>query len=213
MDDERTLQKWIWILGLFYGGEILICLTVNYSTYFNALSWKFLTELSLAALSIFFLVLVWKSLRYVLLWKNFSLAKAAVYSMAAIISGIAVNLLVKWLNVKLFHSEVHFYSFFAYLRYPWLGMLLMIVLLPALFEEIAYRGIILESLLHLTDRRRAIMMAALMFAIIHMSFISLFWLVPFAIWLGNVRTREGTIWYGVLIHFFFNLTGCLMELL
>ena len=87
----------------------------------------------------------------------------------------------------------------------------LVAVLPAIFEELAYRGIILQGLFKLAEERQAIFISAFLFAIIHMSFISFFWLLPFAIWLGNVRLKEKTIWYGVLIHFFFNLTACFFE--
>jgi membrane protease YdiL (CAAX protease family) len=90
-------------------------------------------------------------------------------------------------------------------------MILLVAILPALFEELAYRGIILHNLLKLADEKQAIHISAFLFAIIHMSFISMFWLVPFAIWLGNVRTKEKTLWFSVLIHVCFNLTACLFE--
>lgn len=213
MDDVHDINKWVRTLAVFYGTELLICVIVNYTEYFRGLSWLFMTELSLAVLACVFVMLIWNDIRYLFRWKAFSVPKAVVYSMAAVLMAMLVNVLVRWLNQKLFHRETHFYQSFLYLKYPKLVMFMLVVLLPAVFEEIAYRGIILESLLRLSDRRRAILLSAVFFAVIHMSFISFFWLVPFAIWLGNVRYREGTIWYGVLIHFFFNLTACLFEIL
>ena len=213
MDDIADINKWVRTLAVFYGIELLICVTVNYTAYFRGLSWLFLTEVLMGLLAAAFVVLIWKDIRYIFSWKSFSVPKAVVYSTAAVMMAILVNVLIKWLNHKIFKRDIHFYHSFLYLKYPKLGMLLLVVLLPAVFEEIAYRGIILESLFRLSDRRRAILLSAILFAVIHMSFISFFWLVPFAIWLGNIRYREGTIWYGILVHFFFNLTACLFELL
>jgi len=85
--------------------------------------------------------------------------------------------------------------------------------MPALFEELGYRGYLLQTLLKVADKEQAIYISAFLFAIIHMSFISLFWLIPFALFLGFVRTKENTLWYGVSIHFCFNLTACLFDFL
>jgi len=85
--------------------------------------------------------------------------------------------------------------------------------MPALFEELGYRGYMLQTLLKVAEPDQAIYISAFLFAIIHMSFISLFWLIPFALFLGFVRIKEGTLWYGILIHFCFNLTACMFELL
>jgi len=90
-------------------------------------------------------------------------------------------------------------------------MIFLVAFLPAIFEELAYRGVILFCLTKITFERQAILIAAFLFAVVHMSFISFFWLLPFAIWLGNIRLREKTIWYGIVIHFCFNLTACLVE--
>ena len=211
--DIRSMNKWLIVLSTLYGTDLVVCTLAYRTTYFRSLYWSVATELFLGALAVLFVVLLYRDLRYVFSWKNFSFLKAAVYSGAAVLLAIGVNVVVQWVNYKLFHQDVHFYQSFIYLQYPKLAMILRIVLLPAVFVEIAYRGIILESLFRLADRRRAILVGAFLFAIIHMSFISFFWLVPFAVWLGNVRSREGTIWYGVCIHFFFNLTACLFELL
>ena len=213
MDEPEDIDRWVRVVSFFYGADLIICLIANYTTYFQGLKWLLVTELSLGVLACIFVFMIWNSIKRVFRWQSFSLPKAAVYSVAAVLLAILVNVTVRWLNFMLFHRDVHFYQSFLYLQYPRLSMLLLVVLLPAIFEEIAYRGVILESLFRLADRRRAILIAAFLFAIIHMSLISFFWLVPFAVWLGNVRQREGTIWYGVLIHFFFNLTACLFEVL
>jgi membrane protease YdiL (CAAX protease family) len=213
MDDTTDINKWVRILAVFYGIELAVCAIVNYTAYFGGLYWLFITEVSLGFLAAVFLMLILQDIRYIFSWKSFSFPKALVYSAAAVLLAVVVNVLIRWLNRKLFHRDMHFYRSFLYLKYPKLAMLMLVVFLPAFFEELAYRGIILESLLRLADRRRAIFLSAILFAVVHMSFISFFWLVPFAIWLGNVRDREGTIWYGVLIHFFFNGTACLFEIL
>lgn len=206
------MNKWLIVLSALYGTDLVVCTIAYRTTYFRSLYWSVATELFLGALAVLFVLMLYRDLRFLFSWKKFSVLKAAVYSGAAILLAIVVNVVVQWINYRVFHQDVHFYQSFIYLKYPKLAMILRIVLLPAVFEEIAYRGVILESLFRLADRRRAIMVGSFLFAIIHMSFISFFWLVPFAIWLGNVRSREGTIWYGVFIHLFFNLTACLFEL-
>ncbi len=211
MDEVATLNKWIRTLGLFYGIELLTCVVVNYSTFFGGFRWRLFTEMSLGLFALLFVANLWKELRTLFGFSSFSFLKAAVYSGASVLIAIVVNFVVRWVNHAVFHNDVSIYHSFRHLDHPILGMIVLVIVLPAVFEEIAYRGLILESLLQLTDARRAIMISAILFALIHMNFVAVFWLVPFAIWLGNVRYREGTIWYGVLIHLFFNLTACLFE--
>jgi len=86
-----------------------------------------------------------------------------------------------------------------------------VALQPAIFEELAFRGVMQEGLNKITDSRQAIFISAFLFTLLHMSFISFFWLMPFALWLGYIRMKEKTIWYGMIIHFCFNTTACFLE--
>ena len=85
--------------------------------------------------------------------------------------------------------------------------------MPAIFEELGFRGFLLSNLLKITEVDQAVYVSAFLFAIIHLSFISLFWLIPFALFLGFTRIKEQTIWYGVIFHFTFNCTSEILSLL
>lgn len=91
-------------------------------------------------------------------------------------------------------------------------MVLFTAVLPALLEELAYRGYLLQVLMKVMDKQQAIFITSVLFALVHLSVLSLFWLVPFAWLLGHVAVKEKTIWYGVVIHFLFNLTACFFDL-
>ena len=210
-DMANDEHKWVKIVALFYGIDLIVCTTANFFGYFNGLNWLVITQTVLAALTLLFIVLLWKHIRPSLHWKSFAVSKALVYAVAAIIFALIINIAVKWLNKSIFDQDVHYYRSFRHLKYPRLGMIMIVAVLPALFEELGYRGVILLGLFKIFDERQAILISAFLFAVIHMSFISFFWLMPFAIWLGNVRLKEQTIWYGVLIHFCFNITACLFE--
>lgn len=211
MDEVASINRWIRILGFFYGISLFVSVLLNYTTRFRSFGWQVFTQVSLGLLAAGFIAVLWSDLKKLFSGNGFSLAKAAVYSGAAVLASLLVNLAVHWANRLFFHHHIVIYERFLNLQYPTLGMITLLVILPAFFEEIAYRGVVLGSLLPLAEPRRAILLSAVLFAIVHMSFISFFWLVPFSVWLGNVRYREGTIWYGVLIHLFFNLTACLSE--
>lgn len=210
-NDDVQRYKWLRILAVFYGIDIVVCTAINFLDYFRGLDWLIITETVLAVLTMIFVILLWKDLRSLFKWESFTWPKAMVYAVAAVIFAIIVNIAVKWVNKTIFDQEVYYYRSFRHLPYPKLGMILLVAILPAVFEELGYRGVILESLFKISEERQAIFISAFLFAIIHMSFISFFWLLPFAIWLGNIRLKEKTIWYGVLIHFCFNITACLYE--
>jgi membrane protease YdiL (CAAX protease family) len=87
----------------------------------------------------------------------------------------------------------------------------MIAVSPAIFEELAFRGVIQSGLSRMIEPQQTIYLTAFLFAILHMSFFSLFWLIPFAVFLSYVRNKENTLWYGVIMHFVFNATACFFE--
>ena len=209
--NEKQKSKWLKVLVVFYSIDLIVCTIANFIGYFRGLEWLVITEAVLAALTLIFVVFLWKDLKPLLQWKTFTVGKSMAYVVGAVLFAIVVNILVKWLNKSIFDQDVYYYRSFRHLAYPKLGMVTLVALLPAIFEELSYRGIILHGLFKVADKKQAILIGAFLFAVIHMSFISFFWLMPFAIWLGNVRWKEETIWYGVLIHFSFNVTACLFE--
>jgi membrane protease YdiL (CAAX protease family) len=134
------------------------------------------------------------------------------YIGVAVCASLLVNLASGWINRSLFSQDISYYLFFSTNRHSTFVFVLFVAVIPALFEELAYRGYLLPTLLKAIDRQQAIFVTSFLFAIIHLSFLSLFWLIPFALLLGYVSVKENTMWYGVAIHFAFNLTACMFEL-
>jgi membrane protease YdiL (CAAX protease family) len=208
---EAEHNKWLRIVVVFYGIDLVICLMANFLHFFQGLHWLLITEAVLAAITLVFVFIIRKELKPLFRWDSYTLPKATVYAGAAILFAVVVNIIIQWVNKNVFNENVYYYHSFRHLPYPKLEMIALVALLPAVFEELAYRGVILQSLFNIEYEKRAIYISAFLFAIIHMSFVSFFWLLPFAVWLGNIRWKEKTIWYGVLIHFCFNATACFFE--
>jgi membrane protease YdiL (CAAX protease family) len=124
-----------------------------------------------------------------------------------------VHYSVDWLNITLYSRQEEIYSEFSGSYYAGLLLIFFMAVTPALFEELAFRGYLLQVLLKVSDKSQAIYISAFLFSIIHLSFISLFWLIPFALFIGHIRVKENTIWYGIFFHFCFNLTSCLFQIL
>ncbi|MFT5617260.1 MAG: membrane protease YdiL (CAAX protease family) [Arenicella sp.] len=89
--------------------------------------------------------------------------------------------------------------------YPILFSVLFLSFFPAIFEELAFRGIILGSLLKSTTPKMAIFISSLLFALIHFNVIALIWLIPLGMLFGYFRYKYGSIWYCILGHFAYNL--------
>lgn len=83
--------------------------------------------------------------------------------------------------------------------------------LPALIEEFAMRGVVMQSLRKYGDWF-AIIMSSLVFALLHGNMVQ----IPFAfiagIAIGYAVTVTGSMWTGVLIHFLNNLASIVMQI-
>lgn len=95
-----------------------------------------------------------------------------------------------------------------------LGMVMytvQIAFIPSLVEEFALRGVIMQPLRKYGDRF-AIVMSAIVFALMHGNMVQ----APFAfiagITIGYFVISTGSIWTGVLIHFFNNLFSSIIAL-
>ena len=213
-DIIESEQKWpnIKQVALFFAFDAIICAVGSFIDFFKTLGWSIAFDAMLAIVAITFFCDRWSKNKYLLVWRNFSPLKLLFYCATAIVGSLIISVLIGWLNQALFSEEFSYYAFYATNAYGKELMIFFVAVMPALFEELAYRGFVLEKLLQVVDKKQALFISAFLFAIMHMSFISLFWLIPFALYLAYVRLKENTLWYGVSMHFCFNLTACLMEL-
>ncbi|MCX2574466.1 CPBP family intramembrane glutamic endopeptidase [Pedobacter sandarakinus] len=205
-------SKWLSLkqVALFFVTQIVICLLPLAVEQDDIESSLLLDTLSAIVCLIFF-GYNWRENCKVLSWPSFSLKKVVFYSFIAILASLAVQYIVGKLNVVIFQKEQSYYDTFEYHPYGKYLMVLSIAIFPAVFEELAFRGFVLQKLLKVVDRQQAVYITSVLFFIIHFSLISVFWLLPFALVLGFIRLRENTIWYSIIIHFLFNLTACLNE--
>lgn len=208
-------KKWASLkqASLFYLIYIGFCSLSAFTNVFKTIPWFFFLEVVLAGTAIIFFALNWAENKQLLAWRNFSWQKLAAYGAIAITAAFLVHYSVNWLNITILSRDDHYYSIFAGSRGASFLIILCTAVTPALFEELGFRGYLLQTLTKVTDKEQAVYISAFLFAIIHLSFISLFWLIPFALFIGFVRIKENTLWYGVFFHFCFNLTACLFELL
>jgi membrane protease YdiL (CAAX protease family) len=83
-------------------------------------------------------------------------------------------------------------------------LVLDMVLLPAVGEELLFRGVILTGLRELFRTRTSVVVSALLFASIHLSPISFLHLGALGVVLAEVRLRTGSLFPCVLIHGAYN---------
>ena len=82
---------------------------------------------------------------------------------------------------------------------------------PAIFEELASRGVIFGALERVLAVREAIMVSALLFMIIHLAVLSFPHLLVLGLVLGYLRVRTGSLYPGMVLHFTHNLLVVMSE--
>jgi membrane protease YdiL (CAAX protease family) len=78
--------------------------------------------------------------------------------------------------------------------------LFCIALMPAVWEEIAFRGLVQDHLGQVTGRTEALWLTAALFAIIHAQWLSMPYLFLMGVVLGHLRQRSGSLLPGMLLH-------------
>ncbi len=201
--------RWVFF---FYFTYLFICLFVRQSPWFDSYDELFWIELLLAAFTSRFAWINREQIKPVLRFNNFKWYILAGVILVAAIASTIISLSVRELNVTFFQRDVSYYGAYKIYIYPVLIMIYSIAVMPAIFEELAFRGVMYNYCSNFLDERLVVIVTAFLFAIMHLSLISLAWLIPFGIFIGSLRRKYNTIWYGIFFHFTFNLTACLIDL-
>lgn len=94
---------------------------------------------------------------------------------------------------------------------PWLSVLFLMALVPAICEELAFRGFIFGGLVRERGRLRAVLVTALMFGISHGVLQQSIAATIMGVLLGWIALRTGSVLPGILIHFTNNALSVSME--
>ena len=90
-------------------------------------------------------------------------------------------------------------------------MILFTCVQPAVFEELAFRGIIFNGLLSFLTRRETVIVSAVMFMVVHLTAFGVPQLV-LGLVLAWLRLRSGSLWPCILLHFTHNFLCLSLEL-
>ena len=197
---------------IFYIIYLVVCLSVKYTDWFTSYDSLFWVEILLAAVTILFAKANWHAIKPVLRFNHFNVTVLLLVILSAIAFSSIVTLSINQINISVFHTDNNMFESYRIYQFPVLVMFYSVALVPALFEELAFRGIIYNYLSTFLNESLVVTVTGFVFAAIHLNFFSLIWLVPFGILIGTLRRKYNTIWYGVIFHFVFNITACLFDL-
>ncbi|MBL4667746.1 MAG: CPBP family intramembrane metalloprotease [Flavobacteriales bacterium] len=130
-----------------------------------------------------------------------------------VISAFIVSISMEYINSRLFgfDSENLYLNYIAF-ENPILWSFIFISFVPAVFEELGFRGYLFNQLLKITSPKVTILITAFLFALMHFSFVSIVWIFPFGLVLGYLRLKHNTIWFGMIIHFIHNSVVLLIDM-
>ena len=126
-------------------------------------------------------------------------------------SGFTVSYFSDHFNLLLFDERNEIMDLFSHLEYPLLAAILLVAVFPAVFEELAFRGFVFDNLKVLGGEHSAIWGSAFLFALVHLSLLSLIWIFPFGLLLGFFRKKYSTLVYGMVGHFVHNSIVILID--
>jgi membrane protease YdiL (CAAX protease family) len=137
--------------ALFYAIYIVVCSVSKFVTFFNTLMWDLVSEVALWITAVAFFTDKWKENRRLLIWRNFSWQKLAAYLAIAMTGAVAVHYTVGWLNIAILSKNEYYFRFARGNIYAEIIIVLLTAVTPALFEELAFRGYLLNTLLKVVD--------------------------------------------------------------
>lgn len=196
----------------FFIVYLFVCLAVQFTSLFNSYNRLFWVEILLTTFTLFFVVKNFKAIKPLLKFRNFTITRLISFILIAIVASVVVNIIVVKLNFSFFRTDTSYYTRYSVYSMPAAVMIYSIALNPAITEELAFRGVLYNYLGNFLNERLVVIVTGFAFAMLHLSFISLTWLLPFGIFVGFLRKRYKTIWYGVVFHFVFNLVAVLFDL-
>lgn len=124
-----------------------------------------------------------------------------------LISSAATAMLGRWFDVP----QVQYLRDLTAEGYGLPFPVLLVCVMPAIFEELAFRGVMLSALEPVLGGREAMLVTALMFAILHLSVPSMPHLFLMGAALAWLRQRSGSLLPGMIAHFGHNFLVLLSE--
>jgi hypothetical protein len=133
-------------------------------------------------------------------------------ALAALLPILAVNYAYHSHLLELFDVDApEIIDPFELAGYAFWVVVVEVCVMPAVWEEIAFRGLIQGKLSKAVGEREALVMTAVLFTIIHRSVISAPYLLALGLVLGGLRRRSGSLVPGMVLHFLHNLGVVVLE--
>lgn len=123
-----------------------------------------------------------------------------------------VNILVSYLNNTILNgNQISYLEPYLNSPAPLTLTIISTAVFPAVFEELAFRGILFDELKKLTTIKATIAITSILFTILHFSALGFLWIMPVGILYGYLRAKYNHLTYGIIGHLVYNSTIVLIE--
>jgi membrane protease YdiL (CAAX protease family) len=196
-----------WVFGLL----LAVSFAFGTAWRFSSSPWLDVTQGAIdAAIVLVAVGLRYRNLRFLFQLRPTGLRDAAVLvAIAVVFVGLASGYFwaIEQLGVPLAPTT----ATFTRAGWPLWSMLLMISLMPAVVEEVAFRGVIQSSLERVLNARDAWLIQAALFSVIHLSPLMFPSHFLMGLCFGYMRRRSRSIYPGMLLHACWNALIVLQE--
>ena len=194
---DRAVLELALVMGAFLGPQLVVFLTTEGRE--QALAWPIASLISALLITAICLGMA----RYSLSGLRNTAGRfyAEVLGVTAVTVGLAI-LWSNWVLDILDENDSSFGVVFDELGFGW--AILLIAVFPAIFEELAFRGLLQPRLMALLGHKEGILAAGTAFALAHGITVGLPFHFFLGVYLGYLRDRSGSLLPCMLMHFLYN---------
>jgi uncharacterized protein len=204
-ESNREYEYYLYPILAYYFLSIAVIGVFSFGSFIpETLEFFLWFDVSYSLFTLGFTIFFYKDMLPLFSFKNVNLKPLLVLLGIELIIAPIIYLMAGWINMTLWGQDVVITQLFWGTSYPFLWCIISIAIQPAIFEEFAFRGFIFSGILKISNIKAAIWVSAFLFAILHLSAISMFWLLPIGLLFGYYRGKYHTLWYGIIGHFFYN---------
>lgn len=201
-------DKWSIKMVIAFYGATLLYLLMSYFVYSYSdeitLGMELTLEILFVTLIVAFSLTDFKNILPLYGWGKIDYKGLLFSFVFPVFSALIVVLALKKVNILLFDEDPLIMAEYAYYDRPFLWAFLFIAIVAPIFEELAFRGFLFNHLRNIASVKSTILATAFLFALVHLSYLSIIWIFPFGIILGYLRHKYKTLWLGMIVHFVHN---------
>lgn len=210
LDYNKNVKK----ISIFFFALLAYIVTIHFIEFGNNYIQTLLIDLIFATIILIFYFIDSKTLNKLLKFNRPRRILLIIIVIIAPLFAMLVSFIADLLNQSIFDkNQIIYYEQFINSPAPIPLSILSIGLFPAIFEEIAFRGIVFNELTKITGLKSTIIISAILFTILHLSLLSIFWIFPIGLIFGYLRAKYRTLWYGIIGHLIYNSSIVLIEII